>query len=298
MTQIVTQLRSSIDNEEARLEKDLTSGIQKVVGDTTAAYQVVFSDIISALQTSGEIVSGDLTKIETGLATVISTMESTAESVYATFTNNIEEAMTKLKGIAGDAITGVSDATSYLRNGAYQEFDAAIAKARSDFDGFKTRFTDTIAALGQTIISKTKAAVDSIVSSAQSDIDRLKTMKNTIESDVGTVLSDIRADLEKVKAKATADMERIVSFIENGLDKLEKRVEGMAAKVNRLGTIIAGVSIAVAAAAGVYLIVDARRTVKNVGPYQQPSVPKEELGQQLGPRTSQSMTGGARASHV
>jgi len=57
ITQMVIQLRSSIDNEEQRLEKNLGAGIRKVVEDTTTAHRVVFSDIITVLQTSREIVS-------------------------------------------------------------------------------------------------------------------------------------------------------------------------------------------------------------------------------------------------
>ena len=66
MTTMVTQLRSVIDSEEQRLEKDLQSSIQKIVSETALAYQVVFSDITTALQSGGELVSNDLQTIESG----------------------------------------------------------------------------------------------------------------------------------------------------------------------------------------------------------------------------------------
>jgi hypothetical protein len=46
-TQIVTQLRSSIDKEGERLKKDLESGIQGETADTTATYEVVLYNIVA-----------------------------------------------------------------------------------------------------------------------------------------------------------------------------------------------------------------------------------------------------------
>lgn len=261
ISQIIQQLRSAIGSEKDRLEKDLESSIRRIVSDTSNAYKTVFDDIMSALQSSGEIVKSDVEMIDSAVASVIKKMEAAAEGAFSTFKRDVEGTMTKLKGIAADAIQGVSNATAYIRNSAYEEFDAAISKARADFDAFKTRFKDTIAAIGVDVISKTKAGVAAIVSSMQSDIDRLKKMKDTIENDISMKFEEVKVDLVALKDAASKDMERIVGFIRNELDKLETRVDKMAAKVDRIGYVFTGVAIVVSIAASTLIIADAKREI-------------------------------------
>ena len=254
MTTLVTQLRDSIDTEESRLEKNLQASIHKVISETSSAFQTVFSDIVTALEHAGEIVDSDLKTIESGLTGVVSTLESTAESEYQNFSNLVEGSITKIKGVAASVSDTVGSATSYLRTGAAQDFDALVTKARTDFDTLKSGFKTAIGSLANDLATKTRAGIASVVSSAQSDIDRLNTMKNTILSDIKTHVGDIVSDLKKIKDKATADLERIVGFIRNELDKLETRVDKMEGRFNRVGLIVAGVSVCVAVASGLRMM--------------------------------------------
>lgn len=263
MTTMVTQLRSAIDNEERRLEKDLQSSIQKIVSETALAYQVVFSDITTALQSAGELVSNDLHTIESGLVKVVSTLESTAEAEYHFFSNSVEASITKIKGVASDISTEVGAATTYLRTGASADFDAAVSTARKDFDKAKTDFKTAITAISSDVVSKTKAGIASVVSSAQSDLNRLDRMKSAVIHDITSKVGEIGADLKSVKNRATADLERIVSFMRQELDKMERRVEKMEAKMNRVGMIVAGVAVAVAVASSIRLIQQAHEAKIN-----------------------------------
>lgn len=254
MTTIVTQLRSAIDTEEDRMEKNLKASIQKVISETSAAFQTVFSDIVTALQHAGEIVDSDMKTIESGLAGVVSTLESTAATEYENFSNLVEGSITKIKGVASSVTADVGAATSYLRTGAATDFDALITKARTDFETLKTAFKTAITTLATDLVTKTRAGVASIVSSAQSDLDRLDRLKNSAISEVKTHVEDIVSDLRKVKDKATSDLERIVGFIRNELDKLETRVDKFESRLNRGGIIIAGVSLCVAIGSGLRML--------------------------------------------
>lgn len=260
ISQMVSQLRSAIGSEKDRLEKDLQSAINRLVSETASDYELVFNRIMTNLQSAGEIVKSDAETIESAVGSVVAKMESAAESAFGTFKKDVDGAMTKLKGIAGDAIAGVSDATAYIRNGAYDEFDAAIAKARADFDGLKARFKDAIVSIGTDVVTKTRAGVAEVVSSAQSDIDRLRSMKDAISNDIATKFTEVKTDLAAVKDAATKDMERIVGFMKDELDKLEARVSKVAATVDRIGYIVGATALAVSVAAACVLIVDAKRS--------------------------------------
>jgi hypothetical protein len=254
MTQMTTQMESAINTEKNKLDEYLNSAIKSVVANTSSAYKEVFDDIINGLRDTGEIIKSDMEAIESSVKTVISKMETSAESTFSTFKDNVDSAMHKLKDITDNTIQGVSDATSYIRTGAYKEFDLAINKARADFDGFKTRFKNSIASIGDEIIEKTKIGVSDVVSSAQSDIDKLKAMKDAVILDIEAKFSEVKTDLESIKDKATKDMERIIGFIKDELDKLEARIDMMASKANKIGYVIGGVSILAAIAASTFIV--------------------------------------------
>jgi hypothetical protein len=258
MTRLVTQLRSEIDNEEKRLEDNLQSAIQRVVSETGIAYQTVFSDVISGLESTGEILKQDLQTIESGIEKVVAVLESTAEREYQFFSNSVEASITKIKGVASDVSSTVSSATSYLRTGAAADFDAVISTARKDFEKAKSNFKLAISAISADVISKTKAGLDSIVSSAQSDLDRLERMKTSVLSDINSKVSTIVSDLKNVKDRATTDLERIVGFIKREADKLEERIDKMEARVNRFGLVIAAVALTIAVASSIRLIQQAQ----------------------------------------
>lgn len=254
MTTIVTYLRNSIDTEEERLEKDLQSSIQKIVSETTSAFQVLFSDIMGSLQTAGEIVETDLQKIESGLTSVVSTLESTAESEYQFFAGEVEASITMIKGVASDVANQVGAATSYLRTGAPQEFDALMTKTRTDFDKAKNDFKTAITGLAASLVSKARDGVASVVSSAQSDIDRLKAMRTSVVNELTSKVGEIGSDIKAVKDRAAADVERIIGMMKQELDKMETRVDKMEGRINRVGMIIGAVSLCVAIASGVRIV--------------------------------------------
>jgi hypothetical protein len=243
---LVEQLRSAIDSEKSRLQKDLESAITKVVLETNTAYRTVFDDIITSLQSSGEIVKSDFK----------------AEATISSFEKDVSSSILRLKDATRSAIASATNATDFIRNGAYEEFEAAITKARSDFDSLKTRFKTSISAISTDVITKTRAGITDITSSAEKDITKLKTVRDTIVSDIEAKFSEVKSDLASVKDAASKDMERIVGFIKTELDKLETRVEAIAAKADRICHTVGIVSLIAAFSASIYLIVNAKQEVR------------------------------------
>jgi ElaB/YqjD/DUF883 family membrane-anchored ribosome-binding protein len=250
MTTMITQLKSSIDSEKDRLERDLSSSIRNIVTGTTKEFSDMFDDLREGMKDVEQFVEKDFVAMEKLLDKVVKKIESTAEKEYHGFEKKVDTVITDIENSGKSAIAGVEEATEYIRTKAYQDFDAAITLARKDFDAARDFFRNEIESLASSLVSKTKSGIRLIVSDAKDDLEKVNTLRKNIDDELKSKVEEIGHEISHVKDKAMSDLDRMIGFMRKEMVALETKVKALKSDLKTTSTYVAGTAVVASAAIG------------------------------------------------
>jgi ElaB/YqjD/DUF883 family membrane-anchored ribosome-binding protein len=259
MADMITQLKTAVDDEKDNLERDVTSAISKIVSETGRAFDSVFDDIKEALRDAGEFVESDFKALETLLEKVVRKMGSFAENEYHSFESKVEGVIHNIENIAKRATEEVAHATEYVRHKAYDDFEEAVNGARTEFDKAKNGFENAVESMGRSLVDKVKTGVKTVVSSAQHDLDKINNLRKDIDSELRDKVRAVEAELRKLKDDATKELDKISAYMHKELEKLESRVLSLKNSVNSMATVVGATALVAAIAIAISMFAYSKR---------------------------------------
>lgn len=254
LSDMLTNLESSIESLKNELENNISSAIKLIVQTSGNEFEVVYTNLRSFTTSQSKTIEKDFDDIEKLFKDVADNIERVSERAFHTFVNKTEDELAKIETTTTNALNSIRSASNFIRTEIASGIRASITDAKNEFNSIKDSFTTEVKKVSDDIINKTRSVVTEVKNGTITDIEKLNKFRERIDEDIENKFRDVESVLSKAKNQAEKELDGITKLVIEETKKLESKVSSLKSDIRAVSIYIAIASLIAGAAAALTIV--------------------------------------------